>query len=111
MANKPGKVKVNKDFYKRIENSLFEGAKKVAKEVQEELQREAPWTDRTGEARKSLFAEAEETDGVVTISMGYGVEYGEYLERSHFGKFAVINPYFDREKKELARRIVDASRD
>jgi hypothetical protein len=66
----------------------------------------APWTDRTGNARQSLFAvvgkpaEAgnavepidELADDIVALYLSHGMEYGKWLELCNSGKYAVIMP-------------------
>ena len=54
----------------------------------------APWTDRTGNARSGLFGTAERdvAQRIVTIYLSHGatLDYGQYLELSNGGRYAVI---------------------
>jgi hypothetical protein len=62
-------------------------------EGEADLKIKAPWTDDTGSARSSLWAEGNKTStGKRRITMGHGVDYGIYLEKSNDGRFQVIMP-------------------
>ena len=54
----------------------------------------APWTDRTGNARSGIFGTAERdvAQRIVTIYLSHGatLDYGQYLELSNGGRYAVI---------------------
>lgn len=50
----------------------------------------APWTDRTGNARRSIHSEASNQN--MTAAVGIGVFYGKYLEKSNGGRYRVIDP-------------------
>jgi len=106
-----GKTKINKNFAKGLERRLVKAANKVASDVQSELQNEAPWQDRTGEARQRLNVNVEVDKQGISIIASHGVDYGVYLEKANFGKFAVLTPYFDREAKNLVRRVINEARD
>lgn len=71
---------------------LEELADKAAREIQDYAQQNAPWTDRTGEARDSLTATASYDSGEVTIDLAHGVDYGYWLEVIQNGRFAIILP-------------------
>lgn len=69
---------------------------KHAGEIQAGMQREASWTDRTGEARKKLSATVEQEPRGVSLYLAHGVDYGKYLELSNGGRFAIIGPTIPR---------------
>jgi hypothetical protein len=52
----------------------------------------APWTDRTGNARNGLLARAEGDGTSYAIILAHQVPYGIYLETRWAGKYAVIMP-------------------
>lgn len=56
------------------------------------LKLEAPWSDRTGNARRGLWAEPYGDAERGGLRMGHSAEYGVYLEESNGGKFQVIMP-------------------
>lgn len=52
----------------------------------------APWTDRTGNARQGLRAEAFDEGTNVGIVLYHQAPYGIWLEVKNSGEYAVINP-------------------
>jgi len=68
----------------------------VAKELEPVLEDYAkqhrPWTDRTGNARQSLFSVSELAGEIVTIYLSHGMEYGVFLELCNSGQYAIIMP-------------------
>lgn len=52
----------------------------------------APWTDRTGNARQSLFTATEIARDMVTLYLSHGMEYGVFLELCNSGKYAIVMP-------------------
>lgn len=73
-------------------------AARWAPEIESWMKSNAKWTDRTGNARQSLYTEVEEISSImIGIIMGYGnnLEYGIFLELSHGGAFAIIGPALD----------------
>lgn len=52
----------------------------------------APWTDRTGNARASIYGYSEMDSSLITITHGIQVSYGVFLELCHGGKYRVIGP-------------------
>ena len=53
----------------------------------------APWTDRTGNARQSLHAFTQVlARDTVALYLAHGVNYGVFLELAHQGRYAIIMP-------------------
>lgn len=50
----------------------------------------APWTDRTGNARQSLFSVVEQGKDRVVLYFSHGMEYGVYLELRWQGRYSII---------------------
>lgn len=62
----------------------------TGQKMQAFAQENAPWTDRTGDARKLLkYKSTMDKDGV-TVSIFHQVEYGYWLEVSHNKKYAIL---------------------
>lgn len=70
-------------------------ARRYAPEIETWMKRNAPWTDRTGNARQTLHSEVEELVNVTVITFAHGMDYGRYLELSHGGRYAIIGPALD----------------
>jgi hypothetical protein len=64
-------------------------------QIENWLKDNAPWTDQTGNLRQSLWAEARLMSESVVIALDYGLSYGEFLEFSHAGHYAIIAPAVD----------------
>lgn len=56
----------------------------------------APWTDRTGNARASIYGYADINSETITIYHGIRVDYGIWLEIANGGRFRVIVPSVDK---------------
>jgi hypothetical protein len=65
----------------------------------------APWTDRTGNARRSIHFEFSETIDKMSTSIGIGVTYGVFLELSHGGKYRIIGPTMHNVQYEMIRDL------
>jgi hypothetical protein len=73
-----------------------EGTIEVFEEASQEIlayaQDNAPWADRTGDARAGLDVEVYEEAGEVYLDLFHTVEYGQWLETIQDGAFATIMP-------------------
>jgi hypothetical protein len=59
------------------------------------MKQNAVWTDRTSNARQTLWAEAFDFSDVVVLAFGHGVSYGTFLELANQGRYAIITPAID----------------
>lgn len=79
--------------------AIFQSGRRVAYDQAEAMEQyakaNAPWTDRTGDARERLHATVEETGPIGTIVLSHGVEYGLWLEISNSGRFSIIPETID----------------
>lgn len=60
--------------------------------ILEYAQQNAPWNDRTGEARQGLDVEVYEDSGQAVLELFHTVDYGQWLETIQSGRFATIMP-------------------
>ena len=78
----------------RVLQAVAAVAQYVATQMQNQAKADAPWTDRTGNARTGLFgtSEADFAAHVVTIYLSHGatIDYGLWLELANSGSYAVI---------------------
>lgn len=69
-------------------------AGQLATKMEGAAKRDAPWTDRTGNARSGLFgtSEANIAQQLVVIYLSHGpvIDYGVFLELAHGGRYAVV---------------------
>ena len=71
-------------------------AQRRAPEIENWMKDHAPWTDRTGNARQTLWTEVTDvTNQMVTIMLSHGVFYGEFLELCNAGRFSIVSPALD----------------
>ncbi len=100
----------NLDSYgvKVIKAALLVGEKN-GQAMQNYARRNAPWTDRTGNARAGLFYVVKQEPGRVTIYLCHSVDYGVYLELAHGGRLEIIWPTIllaiERIRKDLTAAI------
>lgn len=82
----------------------------IAAKIQNEARANAPWRDRTGNARTGLFAVADQAARDATeiyLSHGHTIHYGLWLEVAHGQKYAIIMPTLERNIPEIERMLRD----
>jgi hypothetical protein len=65
-------------------------------QIEADMRASATWTDRTGNARQSLWAALDWVGEALVIVIGHGMPYGFWLEVIQAGKFAIIAPTLDK---------------
>ena len=78
------------DYERRVLLAVAAVAKMFEPILKSHAKEHAPWTDRTGNARQTLFSASELAEEVVTLYLSHGMEYGKYLELCRGGKYAII---------------------
>lgn len=71
--------------------------------VQMYAQSNAPWADRTGQARAGLIASVYNEGGEIVLELAHSVEYGQWLELIQDGRFAIIMPTLEALGPEILR--------
>lgn len=66
-----------------------------APRIEEWMKENAPWQDVTGRAREELWAETLQLANDITLAFGHGVEYGDFLELAHGGRFQIVSHALD----------------
>jgi len=67
---------------------------------------EAPWTDRTGNARQNLHTFIEELSGdTVRLYLSHGMDYGIYLETRYAGRYEIIMPTIRRHLPQIRQML------
>lgn len=77
-------------FPERLRHALGEIVKFEAARAEAFAKQNAPWTDRTGNARAGLRAESEEDGDTFRITVFHSVPYGYWLEVIQEGRFGII---------------------
>jgi hypothetical protein len=89
--------KALQNYERDVQFAIQRVAQIIKGELQGKAKDKAPWTDRTGDARRELFADIDEVAaGIVDIYLSHGVNEPEgkskSLELGHGGRYAVIMP-------------------
>jgi hypothetical protein len=79
---------------------------KAAGELEQIMRTGAPWADRTGQARAGLNASVENKDGVVSIILAHGVEWGKWLELIQNGRFAIVGPTLEAHARRVTYNAI-----
>lgn len=74
----------------RLMNQIKVLGNATGQKMQEFAQANAPWTDRSGDARERLRYASEKDETGVTISIFHQVEYGVYLELCNNETYAIL---------------------
>jgi hypothetical protein len=96
-------------YEKRLLAAVFSLAEYFAARMQAYAQQNAPWTDRTTNARQGLRAKAIQTATAVVIVLATTVEYGKWLELANQGRFATLLPTLETHYPQILaalRRLV-----
>lgn len=82
-------------YNNKLRRALFMLALSYAPRIEAWMKENAPWTDRTANARQTLWAEAFDFVDVIVLAFGHGVSYGVFLELANQGRYSVIFPALD----------------
>ncbi len=69
---------------------------RLAQDILNYAKQNAPWADRTGDARRMLDVDVSESGGAVYIQLYHQVDYGLWLEVIQSGRFAILMPTLER---------------
>lgn len=95
-------------YGQKIHTAVRAVAEYWSQEVQNDMRTNAPWSDRTGNARSGLFAIVDELSSDVVeiyLSQGHTIDYGIFLELSHAGRYAIILPTIERTLPHLKQML------
>lgn len=70
-------------------------------EILNYAQDNAPWADRTGDARHGLDVDVYQQGDEVVLDLFHTVSYGQWLETIQGGEFAIIMPTLERFAPEV----------
>lgn len=90
-----------KSWGKNVEDNLLTEMEKLALDMENEAKDNRPWTDRTGNARRSISGSAAKEGSDYRAALAIGVDYGKYLELSHGGRFRIVRPTIDRSRQKF----------
>lgn len=116
MSSKMGSFSIGLTFDKELQKNLgaadrrFQraantAATSMAPRVENYMKNNAPWTDRTSNARNGLAARAYSDGSDVGIILYHQVPYGIWLEVKYGGRDAIIQPTIDAMGPEVMSRF------
>jgi len=89
-------VQAGMDAYQAaVYQAIYALALRRKPEIENWMKENAPWVDRTGNARQSLHVVVEATVQYITLGLWHGMWYGIYLENSNAGTYAILGPAVD----------------
>lgn len=74
-----------------------------AGELEGRAKKNAPWTDRTGNARNGLFGNVSVSKDEAVIVLGHSMEYGVFLELANDGRYAILQPTINKAVPEIVK--------
>lgn len=94
-------------FKPNVEAELIRQLEDFAQECEAYMKDNAPWDDRTGDARSGLTAAADgnEVKGTLGVILSHGVDYGVFLEFKYGGRDSIITPTMEVMGPQLMARM------
>lgn len=83
------------EYAAAIHRGVFAIARRRAPEIEAWMKSNAKWTDRSGNARQTLWSEALDFIDTVVNAFGHGVDYGTFLELANGGKYQILGHALD----------------
>lgn len=98
---------IEEEMQRRIA-AVYGMAQDYGATMEGEMKQNAPWQDRTGNARQGLHCKVEHNEAVKTIVLqtAHTADYGVYLEYTNSGKYAICGPT----AKKYAPEVIDNAR-
>lgn len=100
-------IKNNMTAYgEKARQAVYELAQFFAPILETYAKQNAGWTDRTANARQSLYAVATKlAEDAVSLRLSHGVNYGVFLEVRWQGKYAIIWPTLQAHFEEIRQAL------
>lgn len=93
------------NFQFRTANEMADIAQQFAGELVDYARKNAPWNDRTGDARQGIETEVRLENRSLEIDLYHTIEYGIWLEIRWGGRYAIIIPTVEQKGSELFARM------
>lgn len=97
----------NKTNFKAVERQIRAAigvyADTAAKKMEGEAKNNAPWTDRTSNARNSILGDFGWKGNQAVITLSGNVDYFVYLELANGKKYAILSPTIESHSTEIIR--------
>ena len=92
-----------KEAEKKVKAAIGLYADTAAKKMEGEAKIDAPWTDRTGNARNSIRGDFGWQGSKAVITLSGNMDYSVWLELAHGKKYAILKPTIDKNTPEILR--------
>ena len=79
-------------FHERFLEAALVLGEDLAQLMQGYMQTNAPWTDRTGNARQGLTVVVNLVETAIVFTLFHTMDYGIWLEVANAGNYAIIMP-------------------
>ena len=102
-----------KSYEKKAMTAIYAYGKSSATTIANKAKREARWTDRTGDARRSIKGSylSYGTLGIIRLEgyakNKYNREYFQYLEYAHKKKWSILRPTAEKELPRISKVIAN----
>lgn len=84
------------EYARAIHTGVYLIFQRYTGEIESWMKSNAPWTDRTGNARQTLYAEVTDlANRFVELEIGQMMSYGIFLELANAGRYAILGPAID----------------
>ena len=93
-------------YERRAMGALDAFAADNAQRLQDEARQNAPWEDRTGNARSGLMGSSGREGRFILIVLAHTVFYGKFLELRWGGRYAIILPTIWRNLNAIRNQLV-----
>lgn len=103
MAGEREVVRNLRDWADRRRAAIVALAQNWAETIEGRAKENAPWRDRTGQARAGLRGETVAGRNEVKIALAHSVDYGVFLELARDGRYAILKPTLDAAVPEIYR--------
>lgn len=101
-----GVIQAMRDYEGKIYEAIRRIAQYWAPVIEAYAVDNAPWTDRTGNARQGLQGLPEDiSETIVAIALKGGVDYQIWLEIRNQGRYAIIMPTLEAHYGEVQRML------
>lgn len=98
-------VRAIEDYGQRVQQAIFALAQWFAAKLEAYAKQQAPWTDRTGNARQGLTGLAVQAATGAVLYLIHQVSYGVHLELAHAGQYAIITKTLEAHYGELSAAL------
>lgn len=89
------------NFEFKMREEMEELGIKFCQDLIDYAKKNAPWEDRTGDARAGLDGQVESDGHIMDVTLFHTVDYGVWLEVRWGGKFAIIIPTVEKMGSKL----------